>query len=892
MLDRQVAERFIGHENEIEQFERWLQEKNPNAPWILFLHDATDNPAKKGGVGKTWLLRKCQAKVLQKSKQFVTVFIDFFTIADRDPVTIVRHIVESLRQLDSQWSPVFFDEVYAEYQGAIEQGKDELYFRSRLSAALMEDLQKLDQLLNTTEKYLLVYFDTFEQMEKNPEAVVLSLSGTFPDRYNFKHMKVIIAGRNAPDWEHPNWKGRQSEVLQVPVTSFKREEMVQFLKANCNTIEPLDAHSVQARALHERTEGRPILVGLVTDVLNKRIQTLDELLETPPEDFEPHLVTQINRLNEPINLVVLFMAHIYHRFNKELLDWLSEHSSAIKEMVRNTETQRLTEQLLELSFVRRPGSGDDVALHDEMRRLVNRYNWQGQEIPEGEYRQELSKLVIKYYNHIIAREPKERMRQIYTVEMLYHELFIDTNKGFDAFKQRFHKAIDLWQTAYARSMLQEAKQFSRQFTAEQNYELLAAEALLLRREENGAAALSLYGMLEQEADQHWLKVHRATILFEKGQCYQQLSKFDDAKVCYYNSLEIEKAFDNQTRVADILKNLGYVSRRSGELEKAKSYYQESMGIYKKNENWVGYADTLNIMGGVSRLQGRMNEALRYCNVALRIRQDLYNNGETTEVAVGLTLGSIGVIYLREDDLVNAEQYFSRALDIFRRRRYQRGIALIHIRFGQIALARGNLQNAMESFTQGYREALGIDVEAEINSLNKQARVYIQEGKLQKEKLREALPLLQKAIQRAEKVYDVYQQAESLIDLANTYELLNQGEDAFQALRQAEAISNEYKYYYLLGLASDFRGDNRYTTEKYHEAFKYYGDYCYYMALYNPVQYEKAVRKTTDLLVKIPKEEISAILDEFQARWKSRDLKEDSGLLVEALAEIRMLTDTY
>ena len=885
MLDQQIAEKFIGHEQEVKQFERWLQETDLNAPWILFFHDATDIPAKKGGVGKTWLVRKCLAQAQQKPEQFLTVLVDFFSVADRDPVVIATRVVNSLRQAHTQWKPVFFDEVFAEYREIIEQGKDEPDIRSRLSTALTDDLQKLDQLLNTTRKRLLVCFDTFELVEENPEAVVLSTAQVFPDHYHFRHIKVIIAGRNALDWEQPNWQGRQQEVLDVPVKSFALEEMVQFLKENCKTIEPLHPHSAQARALYERTEGRPILIGLVTDVLNKRVRTLDELLQTSPPDFESYLVVQINRLDNPINLVILFMAHIYHRFNKQLLDWLSEHSPAIKEMVQDTDTQILTEQLLELSFVRQPGSGSDVALHDEMRRLVNKYNWQGQELPEGEYRRDLSKLVIGYYKYAIAHESGERMRQIYTVEMLYHELFIDLNEGFKSFERIFYEAIDLWQTAFARSLLQETRQFLNRFSAEQNYALIGAEALLLRREENGAAALSLYRKLEQEANKHWLTTHRAGILFEKGQCYQQISQFDEAEVCYNGSLEIELAQGNEIRVATIFRNLGFISRRRGELEKAKNYYESSMAIYKKYGDRTGYADTLNIMGGLYRLQGKMNEALRYCNVSLRLREELFRLGLTTEVAVGLTLSAIGVIYLREDDLVNAEQFFKQAHDIYHHRRYKRGTASIHIRFGQIALARGDLKGAMERFIQGYQEALGIDAESEINSLNKQARVHIQEGKLEK-----AIPLLKKAIQRAEEAYDVYQKAESLIDLANTYERFNYHEDAVQTLRQAEDIAREYKYYYLLGQARDFRGDNMYAIEQYNSAFKYFSDYCYYMALYNPVQYEKAVRKTTDLLVKIPRAEIPVILDDFEAKWKSRDLKESDSLMLDALAEIRMLTD--
>ena len=53
-----VRERFIGREQEIAHFKQWLTNTDPEAPWILHLYDTQPDPGKKGGVGKTSLLRK------------------------------------------------------------------------------------------------------------------------------------------------------------------------------------------------------------------------------------------------------------------------------------------------------------------------------------------------------------------------------------------------------------------------------------------------------------------------------------------------------------------------------------------------------------------------------------------------------------------------------------------------------------------------------------------------------------------------------------------------------------------------------------------------------------------------------------------------------------------
>ena len=88
--EKRDGQRFIGHTSELDTFKRWLTNTDPNAPWILFFHDAFEQPEKKGGVGKTWLLRECAALAKQHDEQVAVVIIDFFSIADRDGAEIAR----------------------------------------------------------------------------------------------------------------------------------------------------------------------------------------------------------------------------------------------------------------------------------------------------------------------------------------------------------------------------------------------------------------------------------------------------------------------------------------------------------------------------------------------------------------------------------------------------------------------------------------------------------------------------------------------------------------------------------------------------------------------------------------------------------------------------------
>src|SRR5437667_5878191 len=103
-----VREHFIGREKEIAHFIQWLTNTDPEAPWILYLYDTLTDRSKKGGVGKTWLLRKFSAIAKQISPDIVTVYIDFFNIADRDGTVVAERVVAALEAAYPTWDASAF----------------------------------------------------------------------------------------------------------------------------------------------------------------------------------------------------------------------------------------------------------------------------------------------------------------------------------------------------------------------------------------------------------------------------------------------------------------------------------------------------------------------------------------------------------------------------------------------------------------------------------------------------------------------------------------------------------------------------------------------------------------------------------------------------------------
>jgi len=299
MPPQQIAENFIGRQKEIELFMQWLA--TPDESWIFYIYDVLAEPEKKGGVGKTYLLRRYATLAKQANPETTVAMVDFFSVADRDGIAVAERLVQELQVNYPDWSPSAFSEAVKEYRSTIDnENVDVTDFKLKISDALTTALQELEEQLHKTGASILIFFDTFELIELNPTIAVLSPAKTFPDNYHFDHIRVVIAGRNALDWTHPNWLGREQEIKAVALPPFSQREMLQYLDTT-SIYYGLQEQDKQAIALYERTEGRPIIIGLAIDVVNRRILTLEDLLSVSRTEFESYLVPQINQLENPLN---------------------------------------------------------------------------------------------------------------------------------------------------------------------------------------------------------------------------------------------------------------------------------------------------------------------------------------------------------------------------------------------------------------------------------------------------------------------------------------------------------------------------------------------------------------------------------------------------------------
>jgi len=377
------------------------------------------------------------------------------------------------------------------------------------------------------------------------------------------------------------------------------------------------------------------------------------------------------------------------------------------------------------------------------------------------------------------------------------------------------------------------------------------------------------------------------IVHEKGVCHFQLSHFPAAIACFTEIKDLALAQGDKPDYASMLNWLGAIYVNQGQWDTALQYFEESIILHKELGRQRAYASLLTSVGNVYRLQGKIEEALRRTKIATRIRTDLFKRGNVSEVFIGSSLSVIGTIYMDIDDLVEAEKYFQEAYEIFARIGNKKGLATMYNRFGQLSGLRGRLDEALEWHKKACASSLGnVDMESQINSLNKQGRLFIQKGQPA-----EAEAALTRAVELAQTLHNYFQQVESLIDLIRVYKRQDQEEKANQTIKTVDDICHAYNFTYLLGLAREALGDFYAERKDYQEAFRYYGEACRFIAFHNSIKYHKFLRKMNDVLLKAPGEQIPALTQSLITYWQTQELEEKFPEIIALCEEVKELMAT-
>jgi tetratricopeptide (TPR) repeat protein len=888
-------ETFIERKRETEIFLDWLQKTGSQQPRTLFLH-SKPGLDKQGGLGKTSLLRRF-CDIAGQQEEHTVIMIDFLTVHDRSGETIAKCIVNELSKKYTDWNTHSFHLALSEYMESLrddgqaaQRGGEDL--RRNLRIALQQCLQLLIPRFAETHGRLIIFFDTFEIIGQDFSSVMLQNDLPFPDTYDFPYIDFVIAGRAAPEREDVNWSGRWDHMQLLSVQPFSREEMLQYYHQQLS-MQEYEQVFTHIDRVEELTQGRPIQISLIADLFTAAIFvskfSFTDLLTAAPNDFEERLVRSFGDVERPDNFVVLAMAHVHHRFNRAIFTLILRTIFPGDSYVEYLETWPA---LLELSFVRQASDSDDITLHDEMRELINKYNWSKL---SPLMRSELSSKVIRYYEQEIE-DSQERpvIHQNYVVEQLYHRFFVDCEDGWRTFETLFRKAIQKWQLGYARNLLREAcrPEIQALLSPEQRADLEVNEIVLLRKEERYQEALERCEQFRACVGKTWLEKHTEKLLFELGECYRGVYRFDDALIQFQRIVQIASiSITPSDYLTEALSRIGSIHEQLADFDNATRCYEESLHLFKQENRRGRYVDALNHLCQVHCYENNFDAALRNCLIALSICRE--TDGISPVMHID-SLSTAGMVHIYRRNFATALRYITEAQDEAERLRHKQRIARIYAIRGDLELAKENYAGAKLWFAKAYRTSLFISKDIEIRSLYKQAQadVYLQ-------KWANARDSLEKVRDLAAAIKNHYWETAAqlmLVDVLRNHGKDLEAEQLYQQMRREAESKHLKSYSRLFGDMERKLALKYYSERKYREAFESFGRFCEYLAQCTPKEFTAGVDETAKYLLELEAQEISDLFDLFkQYCQKSMGryvAQADQQEVAQILQEIQDIVDFY
>jgi len=138
-----------------------------------------------------------------------------------------------------------------------------------------------------------------------------------------------------------------------------------------------------------------------------------------------------------------------------------------------------------------------------------------------------------------------------------------------------------------------------------------------------------------------------------------------------------------------------------EHDRALSLVTTSLREYERMGYLKGVADARNLRGVIHINLGQLQEARDQFEELLIIQQQLNN-----QVGLAATLVNVGEIDRALDQIDQMEIYNRRALEISQEAEYMRGITIATLNLGDVALRRGNVQEALHLYEESIKLAEG------------------------------------------------------------------------------------------------------------------------------------------------------------------------------------------
>lgn len=602
-----------------------------------------------------------------------------------------------------------------------------------------------------TTKHVLLCFDTVERLvyERDPDPVLrdcgieeidapswqwlLGRAGQLPNT------TVLLAARPTQKLLLTRLeKAYGDRVDHVAIAGFNLQETTDYFRAFEFGNQIVDASPEMIEKIHLLSDGRPILIALALDWLQRGVWDLrlypmgvNELRQMKATSqnagrrthlsqewdiikhhFEIALVKQIRDLKTPVDKAVTYLALCRKGCNAELLARLMN--------IPSEDATSLVAELRALSFVKLTRSGDSMILflHDEMYDLVEQYVWSA-DYPDYEEQARLDEQIVIWYKEQIDRRGQEiseapnrlqrrklrRDLQLIVTERLYYQLDLDPKSGYREYSHLAEQAIgarelewDSWLRnelfAFIAQRANRWKQVEAQRTSKVEHDARRLWiSRFIARADYDRAIRTAEKLLtyDRQSDEPPLYRGGLRITLATAQAYKGGPLLEEAVRNFDEGIRIVEVHLGEERdrwlpqyllgTAHLYKGLALRGARP--LAEAQMAYGTASSYFRRISYRPGLAEALNNLAYVRARQGKLRQALAACNEALSIREELGD-----EYSIGLSLNTKGIIEERLDRSVTAIHNSDEALRIFTEIGNERGMIMAAINLGRAYRRKG------------------------------------------------------------------------------------------------------------------------------------------------------------------------------------------------------------
>lgn len=424
--------------------------------------------------------------------------------------------------------------------------------------------------------------------------------------------------------------------------------------------------------------------------------------------FVLELVQYFTDTSPLLDWVILVMASIYPLDNVMIARLLAISEERAADLFDEAKAYIFVKQL----------PNERIALHDEMRRMVNEHVWPEID-PTGDRQRRDSKLAVEYLEHEIAvltRHRKELLaerqrshdaeqtpeaistflqpdlleRRLWELkeQLLSHVLFVDVERGVNTFTTFFEEATYAYHFAIRQALLQQMQHYFHRLSPLQRYEVdsrrikqLADEGKYLQAGLLTTEILEMHDLLpEQQVE---MLIQRGSAEVRSGHLHQSIADFERAiAICHQYRLPHS--------LVRALNARGWSYRHHGDFDQALTDYLEAYQRSVELDDMHQTAWILNNMGFANAFIGNLQQAFDNCWTALALWEELdFARG------IGATYSTLGEIYRRSDQLSEAINAYSNALDILTSENDVEWISIVRCGRASILWVQGELEQSEE-----------------------------------------------------------------------------------------------------------------------------------------------------------------------------------------------------